>query len=606
MAPTAELLDVYFSSFATWNASPPAGWELNADLTANTIRSSIVDHKMDLSNHSHSLDAFGYYGRFSAQRDSMIRGDALAAGAPIPPRLQVFSAGNNGGWGDPLYTPTASANGYFSLAKDLKNAILVGGWSVANNRVPGSSSLGPASDGRIKPDVVAPSSQIKSTGYWEPGTTILLCTALPIGADHTQVLQQFYGTECGTSLAAPVVSGILALVLEQYAKTRSVDIDLKPPLPSTLRAVIIHTADDVKGPEMFTTSPPVDGPVQAFEGPDFVTGFGLINAARAVDVTSTPVLREGLIGATCEAQTYSFDIVADPGGLVPEVRVTLAWDDLAANPDQASTDPRLINDLDLVLIDPAGIRHYPWLRNQTITNTAGMILPPEQQTCGTQVQVTPILKFPGPVTAAQILAASTGTGPDHLNNVEQVVTSGMAGKWKAVVTGFKLDGPQKYSLIGVPIQPFLHFHPPKVCQTLASFCRPLMFNLCQRYPPLCDKPQIIPLFSAGPRVTFRDPQDRAILDVHQLCTYLGERGGCQATHGASYEIAVGPAPVPIGIELYSGTGKKLAGTSAPDRTARLVLRPDRGGDYFVILSPSATARPGTAYDIPVRVRVVDR
>jgi subtilisin family serine protease len=607
MAPEAQLLDVHLSSFM--DPDPFTLWAHNAERTAETVRKHIVDNGMDLSNHPYSLDSPGLYGEFNAQRDSMIRGDALSGGLSIPRRLQVFSAGNLGGSDGtgPAPLATVAKHGYFSVNKELKNGILVGSWRVTGGRVSGSSSLGPTRDGRIKPDIVAPGSQVKSTGYWAPGTETLLCTQPPPGTvEGATVRQQFYGTECGTSLAAPVVTGILALVLEKYAATYDVDIDNTPPLPSTLRALLVHSARDIEEPVWFTT---VDGPVQTYKGPDFVTGFGIANAAHAVDLVAAKLLREDEILATCDTETFSFPVIEEVDGGAPTIRLTLAWDDVAADPATPSTDPRLVNDLDLVLVDPAGTRHYPWLRNQTIKSPAGTILSPHEQTCGTPIVVEPRLSAPGPVSAADLAAATTGVGPDHLNNVEQIVVeAATSGTWQAIVSGFSIEfGPQTFSLVGVPRGLFIEINPPKICKSLPDFCRGFLFNLCKRYPQLCEGPQIIPIFPTGPRITFRDRLDRAILPIAQLCAGLNVPTRCQASaRVTSYEISVGPAPVPLGIEIYNAKGGRVAGAATLRRSARLALRPAQGGHYFLVLSPSAEVRPGRPYSVPIRVRELRR
>ena len=86
--------------------------------------------------------------------------------------------------------------------------------------------------------------------------------------------------------------------------------------------------------------------------------------------------------------TYTIDV--QPGD--PELKITLAWDDVPGTPN---ISPALVNDLDLVVIDPSGTRHYPW---------------------------TIPLGSPG--------SPAVKTAEDHLNNIEQVqVDSPQAGRW---------------------------------------------------------------------------------------------------------------------------------------------------------------------------------
>jgi hypothetical protein len=150
---------------------------------------------------------------------------------------------------------------------------------------------------------------------------------------------------------------------------------------------MIHTATDI-----VATAPGNrhDGAVQPTPGPDFVTGWGLINAERAVGVVRNRRLVEDAISHTCHVLTYSFDV---PPAAAEPVRVTLARDDVASNSKLAMTPPRtaplLVNDLDLVLIDPNGKPYYPWQLDQTILSTGKKPRPlaDSEQLCGRGIVV---------------------------------------------------------------------------------------------------------------------------------------------------------------------------------------------------------------------------
>ena len=289
------------------------------------------------------------------------------------------------------------------------------------------------------------------------------------------------------------------------------------------------------------------------------------------------------------------------------MKVTLAWDDLAGDAALGSTDPRLKNDLDLVLIDPAGTLHYPWQLNQTITDASGTTLTPEQQTCGTNVKVVRKLAPPPAAFVPADNVAAT-KGPDHLNNVEQVVAPGIAGRWKAVVTAFDVSGPQSYSLLGIPFKLRLVFPPHQICVGVGGgLCRRPLFDICARYPRFCDDPPIIPLTPDGIEITFRDVADRAIIPLRQLCTYRGASRGCNAAAaGQPYEITIGPVPISLGIELYSRDGAVIAGSPRPTRPARRFVVPDAAGDYILLITPPADMGRSRAYDIPVTTRMLPR
>jgi hypothetical protein len=80
--------------------------------------------------------------------------------------------------------------------------------------------------------------------------------------------------------------------------------------------------------------------------------------------------------------------------------------------------PSLVNDMDLIVIDPNGTTHYPWT------------LDPSN---------------PGnPAVRNQV---------DHVNNIEQVqIDSGQSGVYRIVISGYSIaQGPQKFSLMASPL-----------------------------------------------------------------------------------------------------------------------------------------------------------
>ena len=79
-------------------------------------------------------------------------------------------------------------------------------------------------------------------------------------------------------------------------------------------------------------------------GPDYQSGYGSVRFQQAVDFMRT--------GNSLEAQvdqggTFSVLVLVDAGD--PELKVTVAWDDVPGTPN---VDPALVNDLDLRVFDP--------------------------------------------------------------------------------------------------------------------------------------------------------------------------------------------------------------------------------------------------------------
>lgn len=352
---------------------------------------------VDLTTNSFVQDVACNYGIEAMDLDSFVRGNVT--GTPGRTIHAVFGAGNNGS-----FRQYGDLTGYFSTFTSAKNTISVGATNSDDDTLTYFSSMGPTFDGRLKPDVMAPGCSNGS------GVT---STDWPGGG---------YSTNCGTSLSAPCCSGVASLVLENYVRTYGVDLDSSPPLPSTLKAILIQTATDLSG-TISTVNPDTGAPVSYFPGPDFATGWGLINARAAVDLVSEKRLREMSVPSTGAERTLKIDV---PSG--QPLKVTIAWDDEPGNPAESNELPKLVNDLDLTLVAPNSITHLPW----------SLAPLPHEPYDGSLTGIDPIA--PGNVVPA-------GRGPDHLNNVEQVVVAApQSGRWTVRVRGFNLASEQAFSI----------------------------------------------------------------------------------------------------------------------------------------------------------------
>jgi hypothetical protein len=261
-----------------------------------------------------------------------------------------------------------------------KNAIGVGAVMSEDDAMTDFSNWGPTDDGRIKPDLVAPGNSATQ----QINSTIVEGTA----PNYTYG----YGPLAGTSMATPHVSGIASLLVQRYKA-----LFAKNPLPSTIKALLIHTVDDLDDATSYYNP-----------GPDYASGYGRVNALAAYNALTANNVREDEV-ANDATDTFNTTVTAGTASL----RVTLAWDDPAATANAGG--PTLINNLDLELIAPDGVTiHLPW-----------------------------VLDPANPSNDAT-------TGVDTINNVEQVfVNSPAEGTWTIRVKGTTVpQGPQKYSLIG--------------------------------------------------------------------------------------------------------------------------------------------------------------
>ncbi len=181
------------------------------------------------------------------------------------------------------------------------------------------SSWGPTDDGRIKPDLVANGAGVYSA--WASSNTA-------------------YDTLSGTSMAAASVTGSVALLQQHYRQTHNGDL----PLAATLRALLVHTADEA-GTAL---------------GPDYAFGWGLLNTAAATELISRDAGGQWIIQELTLNEGESYSITVTSNGPDP-LKVTIAWTDPPATPLSPAVDDataRLVNDLDLRVT--GGQVYYPW------------------------------------------------------------------------------------------------------------------------------------------------------------------------------------------------------------------------------------------------------
>lgn len=292
---------------------------------------------------------YGFYDDFARTADSI--------GYAEPDYLSVWAAGNErGGSGAPGANP---ANGYYAwngsswqvstLARpndfandagfDLlegrgvaKNVLtisavedIVGGYTSPSGVVISSfSSLGPPDDGRVKPDLAANGVQVFSS-----------------------TSNGSYLNDSGTSMAAPTITGSLALLREHWSNLFGTT-SLRA---ASLKALAIHSADEAG----------------AFTGPDYRFGWGLMNTETAAELLteheqSGDALRHLKQTVLSDGDYVEFTVRAIGG---QPLRVTAAWTDPAGTVPAKAVDVdtdatrALVNDLDLRLIDSA-TTHYPW------------------------------------------------------------------------------------------------------------------------------------------------------------------------------------------------------------------------------------------------------
>lgn len=176
-----------------------------------------------------------------------------------------WSAGNDGGKGSVAMTNAASINptpGIISVAnyKDERTTFETG---VRDNRVSATSSRGDSSDPRTWPDLAAPGSDVFST--WAAGVQL---EENRLVSRNPATGQNSYYLLTGTSMAAPHVAGIAALMLQMNPSLAAGDVEY----------ILKATADELPNAIGYLRA----DPAHPWNGSNYAEGHGLVDAKDAV------------------------------------------------------------------------------------------------------------------------------------------------------------------------------------------------------------------------------------------------------------------------------------------------------------------------------------
>ena len=259
------------------------------------------------------------------------------------------------------------------------------------------SSRGPADDGRVKPDVVAPGTWILSgfsdlyqEGYEgdpvnpQNGLYQWDGWGMPLNADY-----KYMG---GTSMSNPIAAGAATVVRDFYQKAYSHNASA-----ALVKATMINSAVDMLDENNDGVNDN-DYPI-----PNVHEGWGRVNLAAATDGSHQYVEEAGGLSTNGSA-VYQFS-VASAG---QPFKVTLVWSDY---PSTEAAAANLVNDLNLVVTAPGGAQ------------------------------------YKGNVLSGGWSQA--GGSADTVNNVENVyLQSAAAGTYSVQVSGANVpNGPQPYALV---------------------------------------------------------------------------------------------------------------------------------------------------------------
>lgn len=288
-------------------------------------------------------DTGGQYDLSAAEFDALVR-DADPDFPGEQPYVLEFSAGNSGPGGQTIGSPAVAKN-VIATGATHNNRFEFPLYGEGQEVMADFSSRGPAADGRVKPDIVAPGTWIASlrsifandNNAWGP-------------------ISDYYLYQGGTSQAGPHVSGGAAVAIQWY-RERHGGVS---PSPALVKAMLINSADDMSTAVIPDTGDILGGtPDETGEGvvvgdtgpvPNNDEGWGRMNLVTLINSDRRHEFTEQGAGLTNGAV---FERTVVVGG-EDVLKVTLVYTDVPGLP---AALPALVNDLDLEVIAPNGDRY---------------------------------------------------------------------------------------------------------------------------------------------------------------------------------------------------------------------------------------------------------
>jgi hypothetical protein len=291
------------------------------------------------------------------------------------------------------------------------------------------SSRGPTLDGRYKPDLVA------------PGTNIISVRSSMATRTGWGIYDDKYLFMGGTSMATPLAAGTAALLREYLITIKG----FSSPSAALLKASLINSADNISpgqyGTGVFQEIPP---PV-----PNNIAGWGRINFTNSV-------YPEGAFGidyhdvqnglSTNDYHEYTVDVYDSSRPL----KVNLVWTDY---PGSSSVQGALVNDLDLQITTPSLDVLYPdnAMLPSVATDLSYYDMYPEQYSSdNVAVKLTPSA-YPSEITSVKIGAYNTQSKSSGIETIEIYDDDGAGGMPGTLMYSATVSGLSHYSLITVLI-----------------------------------------------------------------------------------------------------------------------------------------------------------
>jgi len=262
------------------------------------------------------------------------------------------------------------------------------------------SSRGPTDDGRIKPDLVAPGTNIVSNQSHYPGATTLW------GAHESNPNYAYSG---GTSMATPLTAGLGTLAREWL-----VSRGIANPSAAVLKALLLNTTHDM-APGQYGEGATQEIP---FTRPNSVNGWGRADAGFVTASAPYGLWVDDHASGLSTGQVISYTSTAlrplEVTTNTQPLRIMLVWTD---PPASLSASAQLVNDLDVVVSEPGGATYHGngMVAGDRVNNVEGVVIhnpPLGQYTVQVSAFNVPISSQPYALVVAGPLA-SVSLPPSH-------------------------------------------------------------------------------------------------------------------------------------------------------------------------------------------------
>jgi len=293
------------------NFEAPPSFEV---LTHDAVRAGA-----EIGNNSWGDDTQGRYDVSAAEFDALVR-DADLEQVGDQQYFLEFSAGNAGPGTQTIGSPAVAKN-VIATGASQNNRFDFLIYDEGQEAMADFSSRGPAEDGRIKPDVVAPGTWIAS-----------LRSQFADDNNAWLEISPNYMYMGGTSQAGPHIAGAAAVFLQYYVDTYAIG----KPSPALIKAALISSAVDMEDEAGTGPTPNMD------------EGWGRVDLTEIIgsELTHDFVDQTNLLST---GQAYERQIIISSAD--QPFKVTLAYTDYPGFP---AVLPALVNDLDLEVIGPDG------------------------------------------------------------------------------------------------------------------------------------------------------------------------------------------------------------------------------------------------------------